>query len=85
MLYHVRHLANEMRYPWERRQVVVLSKSKPASQVQRDYARIIREIGTPAHIPKPRGKSPGRQRGVIVPHRRLQPVIRKTRPMAARC
>ena len=51
LLYHVRHLANEVRYPWERRRVVVLSKSKPASQVQRDYARIIREMGTPAHIP----------------------------------
>ena len=55
------------------------------AKVQRDYARIIQKIGTPARIPKPQGKSPGRQRGVVIPHRRLQPVVRKTRPMAARC
>lgn len=85
MLYQVRHLANEIRYRWEKHRVVVLGEPRSASQVQRDYARIIREIGTPARIPKPRGKSPGRQKGTIVPRRMEQPVIRKTRRVVARC
>lgn len=33
------------------------------SDVQRDFARIIRQFGTPARLPKPRGKSPGRSPG----------------------
>lgn len=37
--------------------------SSSPSDVQRDMARIIRQIGTPAQIPKPRGKSPGRSLG----------------------
>ncbi len=32
--------------------------------VQRDFARIIQELGTPAQQPKPRGHSPGRHPSV---------------------
>jgi len=85
MLYHVRRLAAEVRYPWEKRKIIALTRTTSPSQVQRDYERIIREIGTPAPIPKHRGKSPGRQKGAIVPHRKEHVVIRKARPMAARC
>lgn len=85
MLYQVRRLATEVTYPWERRKVTAETKTTSPSRVQRDYERIIREIGTPAPIPKRRGKSPGRQKGAIVPHRKEQIVIRKARPMAARC
>lgn len=85
MLYQARHLATEVRHPWERRKVTVLARTAPPTKVQRDYARIIRGIGTPASIPKPRGKSPGRQLGVVMPHRSTCPIVRKTRPMAARC
>ena len=61
MLYHTRHLAVEVKYPWERRKVTAaVIKTVPPTQVQRDYNRIIQEIGTPARIPKPRGKSIGR-------------------------
>lgn len=81
MLYHSRTLAVEIRYPWENRKITVLTQTLPATQVQRDYNRIIREIGTPASIPKPRGKSPGRQYGAIVPKRHAQEVIRKQRRM----
>jgi len=48
------------------------------SQVQRDYRRIIWEIGTPAPVPKPRGKSPGRQLGQKSGERSDRPVIRKS-------
>jgi hypothetical protein len=64
MLYHASSLVKEVRYPWERRKVTVIKSKQTPTMVQRDYARIIRGIGTPAAIPKPRGKSPGRGEGV---------------------
>lgn len=85
MLYQTRSLAAEVKYHWEKRKVPTAVKTTPITQVQRDYDRIIRGIGTPARIPKPRGKSPGRQKGIVVPHRQVCPIIRKTRPMVARC
>ena len=85
MLYQTRHLAIEVRYPWERRRVRPIAKTPPITQVQRDYGRIIRGIGTPARIPKPRGKSIGRLNGTIVPHRTTWPIIRKRHPIVARC
>ena len=85
MLYQTRCLAIEVKYPWERRRVTSIVKTLPITQVQRDYGRIIREIGTPARIPKPRGKSIGRLIGAIVPHRTVWPIIRKRRPIVAQC
>lgn len=85
MLYQVRHLVAENLYPWERRRVRVLSRTTSPSQVQRGYNRIIREIGTPASVPKTRGKSPGRQAGAIVPHKIRWPIVKKRRPIAAKC
>jgi hypothetical protein len=84
MLYHVRHLAVEVKYPWEKRKVTAF-QTVPITQVQRNYNRIIQGIGTPAKIPKPRGKSPGRQKGMLIPHRMVCPIIRKSYPMVARC
>jgi len=49
------------------------------SQVQRDYGRIIREFGTPAREPKPRGNSPGRLKGSSLGIRPRQPVVFKSR------
>jgi len=85
MLYETRKLAAEVKYPWEKRKVTALVKTTPISQVQRDYERIIRGIGTPASIPKTRGKSLGRRSGVLMPKRAICPIIRKARPMATRC
>ncbi len=85
MLYHARHAAIEIKHPWESRKVTTVVKTAPATQVQRDYERIIRGFGTPARIPKPRGKSIGRWRGMVVPHRATQPIIRKRRSMVVRC
>jgi hypothetical protein len=78
MLYHGRSLASAVRYPWEKKKIQVLSSIERPSQVQRDYSRIIREIGTPAPAPKPRGKSPGRQLGQKSGERPDRPVIRKS-------
>lgn len=85
MLYHVRRLAVEIKHPWERHKVLNISRTIPVSQVQRDYNRIIQGIGTPARIPKPRGKSAGREKGKEVPHRTPCPIIRKRRSMVAKC
>jgi hypothetical protein len=85
MLYQVRRLAVEVKYPWEGRKVTATTKTVSVTQVQRDYTRIIRGIGTPARIPKPRGKSVGRLKGTIVPHRIRCPIIRKRRAVVIRC
>jgi hypothetical protein len=78
MLYHARSLASAVRYPWEKKKIQVLNSIERPSQVQRDYGRIIREIGTPAPAPKLRGKSPGRQLGQKSGERPDRPVIRKS-------
>jgi hypothetical protein len=79
MLYHARQLTEPVSYPWEKRKIRVIAGTKRPSQVQRDYGRIIRGIGTPAPIPKPRGKSIGRQMGCKSGERPDQPLIRKSR------
>lgn len=55
-----------------------IATTQRPSQVQRDYGRIIRGIGTPAPIPKPRGKSPGRQLGCKGGERPDHALIRKS-------
>lgn len=49
------------------------------AQVQRDFPRIIREFGTPARSPKPRGISSGRQKGTSPGVRPRQPIVFKGR------
>jgi|JI10StandDraft_1071094.scaffolds.fasta_scaffold1121366_1 hypothetical protein len=78
MLYHTRTLARSVRYPWERKEVQMLTSVKRPSQVQRDYERIIRGIGTPAPVPKPRGKSPGRRQGEKGKRRPDRLLVRKS-------
>ena len=78
MLYYARSLAKSTRYPWEKKKIQVLSSIERPSQVQRDYNRIIPEIGTPAPFPKPRGKSPGRRLGHKIGERPDRPVIRRS-------
>jgi len=78
MLYHTRALVRPMRYPWEKKKVQVFTSVERPSQVQRDYSRIIRGIGTPAPIPKPRGKSPGRQLGQKGKERSDRFLVRKS-------
>ena len=63
--------------PWER----YLNRSPQGNItpliVQRDLARIIADIGTPAAAPKRRGKSPGRASGHSQAPRPRQKVIKK--------
>jgi hypothetical protein len=76
-LWLARNVAESLPRPWERYLPEAESKTAAPSAVQRDFGRIIRQIGTPAQPPKPRGKSPGRAKGEQPPPRKRHPVIKK--------
>jgi len=76
-LWLARDLAELMLRPWERYLPEAERDTASPSTVQRDFGRIIRQIGTPAELPKPRGKSPGRAKGERQPRRQRHPVIKK--------
>jgi hypothetical protein len=77
-LWLARDLAQAMPQPWERYLKERESQVSSPSMVQRDFGRIIQEIGTPARLPKPRGNSPGRVKGTKLERRSRHPVVRKT-------
>jgi hypothetical protein len=69
--------------PWERYLPNLKEKKgglPTPSMVQRDMERIIGQFGSPSASPKPRGKSPGRQKGYSPGLRERYPVIKKSRP-----
>ena len=76
-LWLARSLAEALPNPWER----YLPQPEPGcaapATVQRDFERIIQQIGTPAQPPKRRGNSPGRSKGDKPPPRERHPVIKK--------
>jgi len=79
-------LAEVQLYPWERYLPTRTTGPAAPSQVQRDWARIIRPIGTPARAPKRRGKAVGRVTGTRLVRRPRQKVVKKrprTRQKAA--
>lgn len=76
-LWLARSLAQEMPKPWERYLPKPETGVASPSTVQRNFGRIIRQIGTPADVPKPRGYSPGREKGHRPKPRMRQPVIKK--------
>jgi len=76
-LWLARDLAQSLPRPWERHLPEMKRKTPGPSFVQRDFGRIIRQIGTPAQPPKPRGKSPGRAKGETQSPRKRCPVIKK--------
>jgi hypothetical protein len=77
MLWMARHLAHHLPRPWERYSDAAKRREISPSLVQRDFARLIRQIGTPAQPPKPRGKSPGRSPGTKLPPRPCPNVVIK--------
>jgi hypothetical protein len=79
-------LAVALPRPWERYLPKPTAGHLPRpSEVQRDFQRIIRQIGTPARPPKRRGHSPGRAHGYSPPPRPRRPVVFKNKapPKAA--
>lgn len=81
-LWLARGLAEAMPRPWERYLPQFQTQSErqesSPSMVQRDFSRIIQEIGTPAKAPKHRGKSPGRIKGDRQKPRKRIKVIKKS-------
>ena len=84
-LWLARHLTVALPRPWQRNLPAMKKRLISPTLVQRDFARIIRQLGTPAQPPKPRNISSGRVLGVKLPKRARQPVVvkRKLRPSAA--
>lgn len=78
LLWLTRGLAENLPKPWERYLPQGKSGKASPAAVQRDFERIIRQIGTPAAVPKRRGNSPGRRKGMKVPPRQRSPVLKKT-------
>jgi hypothetical protein len=72
-----RSLSRVLPQPWERYLPSVSDAEATPSTVHRDWERLIRQIGTPAAAPKPRGKSAGRIQGTRPPRRKRCPVIKK--------
>lgn len=68
-LWMARHVAEALPHPWERNLPHMQQRQLSPTLVQRDFARIIRQLGTPARPPKPRGNSPGRRKGTRLPPR----------------
>ena len=78
-LYLAAPLAHHLPRPWEPTKLSSSSTLLSPSAVQRDFSRIINEIGTPATAPKPRGISPGRLSGVTLAPRKSLKVIFKSK------
>ncbi|MGA7955050.1 MAG: hypothetical protein WCA07_16180 [Gloeobacterales cyanobacterium] len=68
-----------MPQPWQRSLPTYKQGKITPSAVQRDFTRIIRQIGTPAAEGKPRGKSPGRPLGTTLDARPRRPIIKRGR------
>lgn len=81
-LWMARHVVNAFPRPWERNLPAMRKPQISPSLVQRDFARIIRQFGTPALPPKPRGISPGRRKNADFPKRIRQKVVVKGKKAA---
>jgi hypothetical protein len=76
-LWLARALARALPRPWERSLPQPATGIATPTTVQRNFGRIIRQLGTPAAVPKPRGNSPGRPKGQRQRRRERQPVVKK--------
>jgi len=81
-LWLARDIARALWHPWQRYLAKRSDGKRTPTQVQRDFGRIIRQIGTPARAPKRRGKSPGWPKGVKRKRRPKQKVVKKARKKA---
>jgi hypothetical protein len=78
-LWVARLLANLLPQPWQRSLPTYKQGQITPSALQRDFTRIIRQVGTPAAEGKPRGKSPGRPLGTTLDPRPRRPIIKRGR------
>ncbi len=80
-LYLSRNLANNLPKPWEKYLPAFKANGviKQPTQVQKDFARIIQAIGTPAQPPKTRKKAAGRKLGDFQIKRKRYEIVKKTK------
>ncbi len=76
-LWLARYLVEALPRPWERHLPRPRSSAASPAITQRTFGRIIRQFGTPAVVPKPRGYSPGRAKGTRLRPRPRLPVLKK--------
>jgi len=76
-LWLARDVVQALPRPWERNLPAITARQISPSLAQRDFGRIIRQIGTLAQPPKPRGNSAGRRPGTHLPPRARQKVVVK--------
>ena len=76
-LWLARDLVQVLPRPWERNLPAIKAHQISPTLAQRDFGRIIRQIGTPTQPPKPRGISAGRRPGTRLPPRPRQKVVVK--------
>jgi hypothetical protein len=81
-LWLAREVVEVLPRPWERSLEAIRCGQISPSLAQRDFGRIIRQIGTPAQPPKPRGISAGRRLGMRLPPRPRQKVVVKGQKQA---
>jgi hypothetical protein len=77
-LWLARDLVITLPRPWERYLPIRDGYPASPSRVQRGFRRIIRQFGSPAAAPKPRGYSPGRPLGLQLPPRKRMAVVKKS-------
>ena len=77
-LWMARHVADHLPRPWERNLPTMKQRLLSPTLIQRDFGRIIRQIGTPAKPPKTRFISPGRPKGTKLPPRPRRKVVVKS-------
>lgn len=78
-LWMARQVAAFLPRPWERNLPTMQTRRIAPTGVQRDFARIIRQLGTPAKPPKRRGNSKGRPQGFKLSPRPRHKVVVKGR------
>lgn len=83
-LWLARNMAQAQWPPWQKHQAARQQETASCSptQVQRDFSRIIQQVGSPARLPKRRGKSPGRKSGVRLTPRPRHKVVKKRKKVA---
>ena len=75
-----RDLVADRRLPWER---PADPGARSPGRVRRGFGGLLAVLGTPAHPPRPRGKSPGRRTGQCPGPAPRCPVLRRGPPRAA--
>ncbi len=78
LLWLSRNVATNLPNPWERYLPQAQNGVASPATTQRDFGRIISQIGTPADAPKRRGNSPGRRKGTKIPPRKRLAVVKKS-------